>query len=328
MIGIYSITNIINGKLYIGKSKNIKSRWLDHERNLRKNKHHNDYLQNAWNKYGEVNFKFDVVEITDEECKLDELEIYYIKQFNSTNDNYGYNIREGGDGGSMGEYSKAKLRKSMRESGRSFFTEEQARHIKMMLWCLMDRNEIAKTYNVTSNTIKSIACGNGYEYILKEYNDDINNMKRRLIDERNEHILKLYDSGHRIIDIHNETKLSISIIEKCVYRYRDTVKDKKEKYQKLYDEVMKLYSEGYNPYNISKILDIGNSTVNRYIKNQSNPYDELNFKKIKEKDKLTIIDLYFNKNISIKEIANLYNVSKNTIENCISHYKHANTEVS
>lgn len=30
--GIYKITNLINGKIYIGQSKNIQHRWIEHQR--------------------------------------------------------------------------------------------------------------------------------------------------------------------------------------------------------------------------------------------------------------------------------------------------------
>ena len=49
--GIYKILNKIDGKFYLGSSKDIEHRWIDHIRELRKNNHHNDYLQHAWNKY-------------------------------------------------------------------------------------------------------------------------------------------------------------------------------------------------------------------------------------------------------------------------------------
>ena len=65
MIGIYRIRNKINGKCYYGSSKNIEKRWQRHKNQL-KNNNHNPLLQRAWNKYGESNFIFEVVE----ECKL------------------------------------------------------------------------------------------------------------------------------------------------------------------------------------------------------------------------------------------------------------------
>lgn len=69
MIGIYRIKNKTNGKCYYGSSKNIERRWKTHLNQLRNNKHINSFLQNAWNKYGEDNFIFEIVE----ECELEGL---------------------------------------------------------------------------------------------------------------------------------------------------------------------------------------------------------------------------------------------------------------
>lgn len=60
--GIYQITNLVNFKQYIGSSKKLRSRKNSHFADLRKNSHHNQHLQNAWNKYGEDNFKFIILE--------------------------------------------------------------------------------------------------------------------------------------------------------------------------------------------------------------------------------------------------------------------------
>lgn len=65
MIGIYKIQNIVNGKCYYGSSKNIKKRWKTHLNQLKRVKHINCVLQNVWNKYGEDNFIFEVVEECD-----------------------------------------------------------------------------------------------------------------------------------------------------------------------------------------------------------------------------------------------------------------------
>lgn len=67
--GIYSITNTINNKIYIGSSCDIKRRWRHHKQHLTKNIHHCIHLQRAWNKYGEKNFIFDIVT----RCEKDDL---------------------------------------------------------------------------------------------------------------------------------------------------------------------------------------------------------------------------------------------------------------
>jgi len=75
--GIYKIVNIINGKYYVGSSKNIKNRWKRHNKDLNKGCHRNNYLQRAWNKYGERNFEFVIVEVVNLN-KLDEIEQKYL----------------------------------------------------------------------------------------------------------------------------------------------------------------------------------------------------------------------------------------------------------
>lgn len=68
--GIYQIRNIISDKKYIGSTNNFSNRFSSHKRNLRKNSHSNQHLQNAWNKHGEENFRFEIIELCDIENLL------------------------------------------------------------------------------------------------------------------------------------------------------------------------------------------------------------------------------------------------------------------
>jgi NUMOD3 motif/GIY-YIG catalytic domain len=60
--GIYKILNKINGKYYIGSTKNFKKRWYDHKNLLNARKHPNRKLQNAWNFYGKDTFEYVIIE--------------------------------------------------------------------------------------------------------------------------------------------------------------------------------------------------------------------------------------------------------------------------
>lgn len=62
MQGIYEIRNKVNGKYYVGSSKDAECRWGGHKRDLKATNHYNVYLQHAWSKYGEENFVFEFVE--------------------------------------------------------------------------------------------------------------------------------------------------------------------------------------------------------------------------------------------------------------------------
>lgn len=90
MIGIYIITNKINGHQYVGQSINIAERWKSHIR-ASKNKTYREYkypLYVAFRKYGITNFTFEILE----ECsadKLNERELFWINKFDTVR--YGYN---------------------------------------------------------------------------------------------------------------------------------------------------------------------------------------------------------------------------------------------
>lgn len=75
--GIYIIKSIINNKIYIGSSINVKRRQIDHINKLRANKHPNIKLQRHYNKYGEKDLVFNIIEYCDK-SKLIELEQKYI----------------------------------------------------------------------------------------------------------------------------------------------------------------------------------------------------------------------------------------------------------
>jgi group I intron endonuclease len=69
MIGIYRIKNLVNNKCYYGSSKQIEKRFTRHRKELKNNIHINCILQRAWDKYGEDNFLFEIIE----ECNINVL---------------------------------------------------------------------------------------------------------------------------------------------------------------------------------------------------------------------------------------------------------------
>lgn len=68
--GVYVIENLVNGKFYIGSSKNLGARRLSHFNNLRHNRHHSTHLQYSFNKHGREAFKFFVLDFCNEEDRL------------------------------------------------------------------------------------------------------------------------------------------------------------------------------------------------------------------------------------------------------------------
>lgn len=81
--GIYKITNMQNGRVYIGSAKRFKERWSAHYRSLKNNYHSNKFLQADFNKCGTDAFIFEVLEVTngDRKKKRLEAEQRYIDQW-------------------------------------------------------------------------------------------------------------------------------------------------------------------------------------------------------------------------------------------------------
>ena len=93
---IYKITNIVNNKIYIGKTvRTIKSRFSRHINDAESGRL-NTHLSRAIRKYGKQNFKIEEIEKIDNKL-LEEREIYWINFYKSSV--CGYNETLGGDGG-------------------------------------------------------------------------------------------------------------------------------------------------------------------------------------------------------------------------------------
>jgi group I intron endonuclease len=91
MQAIYQIQNIINNKIYIGSTNNIRKRWNNHRSKLNNNIHENKYLQQAWNKYGQNNFEFSIIEEVQDFNRI-EKEIFYLNEKKSYERHIGYNF--------------------------------------------------------------------------------------------------------------------------------------------------------------------------------------------------------------------------------------------
>lgn len=110
MVGIYKITNLKNGKSYIGQSIDIKRRFWDHRCISHET---NIHLRYAMKKYGKDSFKYEVLE----ECKasdLDEREKFWIAKLKPE-----YNIAAGGQG--RGRKHSEATKKAISEKSLSFW---------------------------------------------------------------------------------------------------------------------------------------------------------------------------------------------------------------
>jgi len=121
----------LNGKRCIGYTKHFFVRYGTHKSELNNNRHQNSILQNSYNKYN-GNFKFELVNLCNIE-DLQEMEIYFIKAFDTQDRRYGYNIQSGGNKVTMSEETKAKISKSMKQKIKNgnFFNKEHRRKLSI-----------------------------------------------------------------------------------------------------------------------------------------------------------------------------------------------------
>ncbi len=118
---IYKITNNIDGKSYIGQTvrtfnERYRGNWPKYT--------HNSHLFNSVQKHGLINFKVEFLEQNVEsQEKLDELEVYYIKIFNTLEPN-GYNHSTGGSNGRLSQNTKDNIAIS-RHKGKIFQLKNQ-----------------------------------------------------------------------------------------------------------------------------------------------------------------------------------------------------------
>lgn len=112
-MGIYRIVNIVNGKFYLGSSNDLRKRKREHIWALRKEAHINDYLQKAFNKYGEKNFKFEVLEYVANEEDLRKVEQKYLDLFKPYIRSIGYNLCEDSRGGGLSGENNPNYQKPM-----------------------------------------------------------------------------------------------------------------------------------------------------------------------------------------------------------------------
>jgi group I intron endonuclease len=111
-VGIYLIRNTVNGKVYIGQTRCLETRWRIHRNQLLGNKHFNKHLQASWNKYNGA-FEFEIVLYCSRQ-ELNEMEIALIELSESFNAKIGFNKTKGGEHFELTEEGKRNIGNSKR----------------------------------------------------------------------------------------------------------------------------------------------------------------------------------------------------------------------
>ena len=127
MIGIYKYQNTLNGRCYIGQSINLEQRRSAHKSSAfnEKSRDYNSQFHQAIRKYGLEYFDYEILEeISPADFShelLNELEIYYIKKYDSYHN--GYNATPGGD-------NIPNRAQKGEKNGRALLTEMDVRYIR------------------------------------------------------------------------------------------------------------------------------------------------------------------------------------------------------
>lgn len=122
--GIYKIVNKVDGKYYVGSTKDFDKRWSDHRSALIRRDHPNDHLQRAWTKYGEQSFEFTIVEAFESlKSILLETEQRYLN-IAKTEQCKCYNLNFDAQGGELSEYSIEKIRQKAKSRKYPKLTEK------------------------------------------------------------------------------------------------------------------------------------------------------------------------------------------------------------
>lgn len=141
---VYKVRNKINNKLYFGVTTQKGGFDRRYKNNIEEYTN-NQHLKSSIKKYGIENFEidkeFDVAYSKDE---LDKLEDMYIKLYNTTNRNYGYNKQYGGTNGSPSEETRRKISDLLKGENNPHYGKHLSEETKLKL-SLSQKGE--KSYN-------------------------------------------------------------------------------------------------------------------------------------------------------------------------------------
>lgn len=110
---IYKVENIVNHKIYIGKtSRNMLLRKRDHLYKAKRDKR--VLFHNAIRKYGPESFEWSVLFMSEDDQELSKKEIEFIAQHQSMLPEFGYNLTHGGEGQRCNDATRKKMSEKAR----------------------------------------------------------------------------------------------------------------------------------------------------------------------------------------------------------------------
>ena len=239
----------MNDKVYIGQSIDIKRRWNKH-RSTAQNPNSSSYdypLYRAIRKYGIDNFSFEVLE----ECTIEELndkEIYWIKYFDSTNENKGYNLAPGG-------YNSI---------AQALSYQEVEEIISLLQANQLSQQQIADEFDVSQRMISAINIGECWK--KEDINYPIRNKTDLFLNKKNRCIIcnKIISNGATY----------------CVECYCRT----KKKVERPSREILKQEIRSINFVTLGKKYGVSDNAIRKWCDNYNLPRKASDIKQVADED--------------------------------------------
>ena len=154
--GVYKISCLPSGKVYVGMSLNIRKRINQHFSSLKNNKHHNRHLQLAYKKYGKSQFIVSVLELVDEK-ELSSREQYWLTKLSAFNREIGYNSSETSCPGKCENFTKPKTYIVTQPSGEEVYVKNLTAFCRSLGWTHPD-SRLHRVANGEANSYLGYTC--------------------------------------------------------------------------------------------------------------------------------------------------------------------------
>ena len=196
---IYKITNLINGKVYIGQTVNFKNRMYYYNGYLAKGQ---NKLHNAFKKYGINNFIMEQIAFGKKGEDLDNLEVFNITSYDSIKN--GYNCESGGTNG----YSHSEeTRRKLSEARKRRVTSDETRRK------LSEARKGAIVSQATRDKLRKTSSGRVFSEESKQKMRESHlgkKISQEAIDRRVKTLKDGYESGRITKTVNSETRAKIS----------------------------------------------------------------------------------------------------------------------
>lgn len=202
MVGIYTITNKINGKIYVGSSSNIEDREEYHFRVAFNNdsRHSTVPFYEDIRNFGRDQFDFKIVK----QCSIERLEEEEQAQIDLIDADKLYNSR-----------NVAKVKRGVESSQAKLNQSQIDEIISLLMTSKITGADIAKAYGVCNNVISEINLGKSYhkdeiDYPIRKKSVQIS-ANRVFTDDEVRKYRKIYEeNGHKIVAIMDEYNITVN----------------------------------------------------------------------------------------------------------------------